>query len=485
MVAIVFSSCRKINEATELGGGIIPPIDGITTFDTSITVQAFNDTFGLANDSQFLSRAEEFFLGRINNGDQFFGKTDARIFLQLNPPAYPFSFAVADDSLYIDSVVLCMDYVETYGDTNAVQTVNVYEVNQSSDFRADTGYLVRKNEITYSNLLGSKTFAPKILNDSMKLFKDSVKNQLRIRLDNSFGTRLLKYDSTSTGINNAYKSDSIFKTKFKGFAVQSMGSGDAVMGFNLQGINTHLAIYYNYINNGKKDTTVNYFVFAYGNTVPKLNSAAANLVKRDYTGTPLLTSLNNPATTPDPLVYIQGSPGTFATIKIPALAGLGNRLIHRAELIMEELYDISDSTYTPPEFMYLDAYDPTITKNYKYRTIPYDLTYSNSGDLNLSALGVIPTNVPDGLGHNVRTWKFNISRYVQHVLNGTQSLYDLRLSAPFSLNEQFGIPPGTDLTINVFVNPTIVKGRVRLIGNNGPLDTNPRRMRLRLVYSKL
>jgi hypothetical protein len=45
-VTVLFSACRKINEATELGGGLIPPVDNITTFDTSITIQAFNDTLG-------------------------------------------------------------------------------------------------------------------------------------------------------------------------------------------------------------------------------------------------------------------------------------------------------------------------------------------------------------------------------------------------------------------------------------------------------
>ena len=88
-VAIVFSACKKINEATELGAGLIPPVDNINTFDTSISIQAFNDTFGLANDSQYISRNEEFFLGKINN-DPFFGKTDARMFFQLNPPYYKY-----------------------------------------------------------------------------------------------------------------------------------------------------------------------------------------------------------------------------------------------------------------------------------------------------------------------------------------------------------------------------------------------------------
>jgi hypothetical protein len=483
MVAIVFSSCRKINEATELGGGIIPLIDGVNTFDTIITVQAYNDTFGLANDSQYLSKGEEFFLGRINN-DPLFGKTDARIFMELKPPVFPYYFANRPDSLTIDSVVLVLDYVETYGDTMIPQTINVYEMDQSNNFRSDTAYLVRQNPFTYSTLLGSRTFAPNILNDSIKVYKDTTKNQMRIRLDNSFGTRLLNYDST--GASGAYKTDSVFRTKFKGFAIQSMGPGNAIMGFNLAGANTFLAIYYKYEkrvlpNVPQPDTTVAYFLFS-------SNTAAANYVGRDYSGTPLLASIQNPPTTPDDLIYIQGSPGTFATIKIPALAGLSNRLVHRAELIVEQLYDVTDSMFPPPDLLYLDAHDPTITRNYKYRTIPYDLGLTSSGALNLGALGIFPHIGPDGSGHNVRTWKFNISRYVQHVLTNTVPLYDLRLSAPFTLNEQFGVPPGPDVTVGISVdgvsfNPTIAKGRVRLIGDNG--TNQSRRIRLRLIYSKI
>ncbi|MBC7873002.1 MAG: DUF4270 family protein, partial [Ferruginibacter sp.] len=190
-------------------------------------------------------------------------------------------------------------------------------------------------------------------------------------------------------------------------------------------------------------------------------------------------------TAPDPIIYIQGSPGTFANIKIPALAGLPNRVIHRAELIVEQLYDITDSTLKPPDYMYLDAADPTITSNYKFRTIPYDVSFNSAGGLNLVDFGSVPVRTIDPLGRPTRSWKFNISRYVQNVLTGTQKLYDLRLSAPFSINEKYGIPPGQDITTGIIVNPSIVKGRVRLSGNTGPLDLNPRRIRLRLVYSKL
>lgn len=480
-VAIVFSACKKINESTELGGGVIPSVDNINTFDTTISVQAYQNFFGLGNDSQYLAKNEEYFLGKINS-DPFFGKTDARLFLELKPPYFKYFFLDKPDSLYIDSVVLVLDYIESYGDTNTAQTINVYELDQSNNnkFRSDSSYLIRQNSLTYSNLLGSKTFFPRNLKDSVKAYRDTTANQLRIRLNNSFGTRLLGYDSTSNG---AYGSDSLFKNKFKGFALQSMSTGNAVMGFDLTGVNTKLAIYYKYENRvvstvQKLDTAVSYFTFTG-------NSAVANYIQRDYSGTPALAALLN-GTNLDPILYLQGSPGTYADIKIPALSGLSNRVIHRAELIVEQLYDPSDTVFRSPDYLYLDAADPSITtSNYKFRTIPYDLAYTSSGALNLGLFGCVPINAPDGLGHTVRTWKFNISRYVQHVLTGTQKLYNLRLSAPFLLNEQFGIPPGTDQSTGILVNPTIVKGRVRLVGNTDPADTNPRRIRLKLIYSKL
>ena len=477
IVAILFSSCKKINESTELGGGLIPPVDNINTFDTSLTVQAFQNIFGRGNDSQYLAKNDLFFLGKINS-DPIFGQTDARMFFEIKPPFFKYYFLNRTlDSLKIDSVVLVLDYQETYGDTNTAQTINVYELDQTNKFKSDSSYLIRENTLTYSNLLGSRTFFPRSLKDSVKVFGDTTSKQLRIKLNNSFGTRLLGYDSASNG---AYGSDSLFGSNFRGFALQSMSTGKAVMGFNLAGSNTKLAIYYRYNKGGplKFDTTVANFIFTGA-------CAAANYIQRDYAGTPVLTALTN-GPNPDPTIFIQNTPGTFANIKIPALATLSNRVIHRAELIVEQLYDGSDTVFRTPDYLYLDASDPTITANtQKFRTIPYDLSFTQSGSLNLGAFGCVPVLSIDGAGRQIKTWRFNISRYVQHVLTGTQKLYDLRLTAPFTLTEQFGIPPGTDQTTGILVNSTIVKGRVRLVGNTGPLDTNPGRIRLRLVYSRL
>lgn len=467
-IILFISACKKINEATELGGGLIPPIDNITTFDTTLEVQAFNDTFSFLKDSARIARSDEHFLGMINN-DPFFGKTDARIFMEIKPSVYGTYPFARKDSVKIDSVVLVLDYAETYGDTNIAQTINVYEIDNvpANNFKYDSAYLVRQENFTYSSLLGSRSVLPSTLNDSIKAFRDTTINQLRIKLDTNFARRMFNYDTSG-----AYKSDSAFKTFFKGFVLRSMGPGNAVMGFGFGTTNTKLAFYYRIPKTGAPGdtTTVSYFFFTE-------RSGAANYVKRDYTNTPVETAVGGAS--PDPLVYIQNTPGTFATIKIPGLVGLSNRVVHRAELIMEQVYDPSDTVFYPPVVMFLDAYDTNIAK---FRTIPYDLATGPSGAIDFGGFGIFPVNAVDGAGHKIRTWHFNLSRYIQHILTGTQKIYDLRLSAPFVINDQIGIPGVTaDQTLFQRLNPTLLKGRIRLAGG----VPGPQRMRLRIIYSKL
>lgn len=487
-VAILFPACRKINEATDLGGGLIPPIDNINTFDTIINALVYNDSIGLADDSLRVSKADEYFLGRISN-DPFFGTTDARIFLELKPPSYPFVFNTGHtDSLHIDSVVLVLSHKENYGDTDLAQTINVYELdnNPGNIFKPDSLYLIRQNNLTYTNLLGSRTFAPKILNDSVKVYLDTTIGQMRIRLDDNFGQRLLNYDSSSNAIKGAYKNDSIFRTKFKGFALQSVAGGNGLMGFNLaDAANTKLAIYYRFEKNTVTHDTVSYFNFSASAPIDlKTYSASANYIIRDYSGSAFLASLSN-GNGSDASVYIQNSPGTLASIKIPDLATVSNRVLHRAELIVEEDYDASNEKFTAPTLLYLDAYDDSVSGTNKYRTIPYDASIDVNGNLNYQAFGCLSVLEQDGLGHTVNKWKFNVTRYIQHYLTGTLPLYEFRLFAPVFVKENYAIPPANDFLTSLNFNPTTTKGRVKLMGTTGPGDTNPRRLRLRLIYSKL
>ena len=454
------SSCRKINEPTELGNDLIPAVDNITTFDTTLSVETYNDLFSILNDSTRSTSANEHFLGEITN-DPLFGKTEASLFLELKPSVYPFQFAAPKDSLHIDSVVLVLSYKSTYGDSVAPHNVNVFEIDPSNNFRFDTAYLIRERPFANQGpLLGTmNNVIPWRLQDSVHLFQEDANNQLRIKLNNSFGQRLLDYDTS------VYNSDSAFKISFKGFEITAKG-GNSLLGFQLSDTNTKLAIYYQYSGDGKK--AVSYFRF---NGL----SASANYVKRDYTGSQLATYQGG--VTPDNLVFIQNTPGSFATIKIPALRNLNNRVIHRAELIIEQVYDPSDAIFTPPDFLYVDAFDSTKSN---FRTIPFDVAIDATGNLNFQSFGMVGRKTVDGSGNPITIWNFNLTRYIQHVVKQALPVYDLRLHTPYFTYDLYTFGT-TDTETFIPINTNYAVGRVRVGGGNHPTQ----RMRLRIVYSKI
>ncbi len=478
LFALSVTGCRKINEYTELGGGLIPPVDNIHTFDSTLSVQVFNDTFTSLTDSLRITANADHFLGHIQS-DPFFGQTEARLYLQLKPSEYAKYPFARPDSVTIDSVVLVLSYADTYGDTNIVQNIRVYEMNQSNDFRYDSAYLVRQENFLYNvgpalnDPFSSSLVWPRNLDDSVKVFKDTTAGQMRLRLDTNLARRFFNYDTT-----NAYKSDSIFNTRFKGFALRSESGGNAMMRFKLADFNTKLAFYYHHpkIGGGGNDTTVSYFNFYNA-------CAGASYVRRDYAGSSLAAVSGSAL--PANFAYIQKNPGSFAMIKIPDLAGLSNRLVHRAELIAEQVFDVSDNIFPPNGSLYLDALDPSISDDYKYRSIPYSLDFFPTTGFDFKALGTAPKDALDGASNKIKVWKFDLTRYVQNILNGKQTSYDLRLYAPlFIKGKTRNAATGIDFDLplyTLFVNDVIANGRVRLGGGNHPAQ----RMRLRIIYSKL
>jgi hypothetical protein len=80
-------------------------------------------------------------------------------------------------------------------------------------------------------------------------------------------------------------------------------------------------------------------------------------------------------------------------------------------------------------------------------------------------------------GNEITQWNFNVTRYVQRVVNSTEPAQELRLYAPFPLVRASSF--GVEQYINTGVPHAI--GRVRVGGGNHPTQ----RMRMRMVYSKL
>src|SRR5690606_16042926 len=128
--------------------------------------------------------------------------------------------------------------------------------------------------------------------------------------------------------------------------------------------------------------------------------------------------------------------------------------------------------------IYLDAYDGT---NDRFKTIPFDVTYDpQSGQINGAVVGFNGKSEFDDLGNPIQVWRLNLSRYVQNVVNNVDSVYKLRLSAPYFLYNYTSIQ-GFEREVPLLINQTYAVGRVRVGGGNHPTQ----KMRFRIIYSKI
>ncbi len=473
------SACTRIT-STDIGGDLIPAIDGVTTLDTVLDVITDNfEDF----DSVRVYRGDNHVLGVINN-DPLFGKTRATMFFEMKPTSFPYYIPGNKDSVVVDSAVLILSYFGVYGDSTQPLRINVSEISQSTKLNPAVGY-----PANYPNanpfVMGASLAAPltvdiRRLGDSVKNRYETSKNQIRIKLNSSVAQRFLKgYDST-----NAYRSDSAFRTYFAGFALTTDAGApaNALLKINLSDTNSKFALYYSSSSTGasQRDTSVAYFRYSAG------SSGDANFVTRDRTGSEASKHFTT-TSKPDSLVYVQASPGTYVRIRIPGLQNLSNRLVHRAELIAEQVPDDANLLTTelqmiPPRYLLLSVYDSV---NKIKRNVPNDYTLSSSGP-NIASFGgfLVGKSVP---GYDrIASYNFNLSRYVQGIVTRKDTSFTLRLSAPTNDSIRYRNPyPDLSPAYVTYLSPSVgndvADGRVRLGGG-----THSRfRMRLRIIYSRI
>ena len=465
----LLSNCTKI-KGTDIGAELIPTIDNVNTFDTAFEVIAttnlMTDTLLPRLGKDYNGNTGQYMLGYISNNQQF-GKTKASIFFELKPSAYPFSFENVSDSLYLDSAVLCLRYTNTFGDTNAIQSISVYKVNEM--LKGDTAYYTNKT-VEYADQIGSKNFAPSILNDSLYLREQKISYQLRIPLFNSFGLKMLTYD---TAKYSPLHSDSLFRKFYKGFALVPETSGpgasaNALMSFDISDTATYFRMYYRYTKNGKLDTTFKDFKFRNGVT-----SASVNSIQRDYNGSQLINHIGNKPGG-DSLVYVQASPGTYSMLTIPGInefkAKKGNVMVHLAQLNMEEvpLPGRQSSFFYAPLYIYPEVYDTTEKSFY-----PFLYDGFVNGTFSADVFGGVRNYVSDISNQPLAQYKMNITRHIQGIITRNYPNMPFRLTAPYAVKYN-------DLYISFALN-NLSTGNVVLGGGNH----SSKKMKLRLVYSKL
>ena len=472
---LIAAACTKISTTT-IGNGLIPPADGVTTFDTTLDIAAKNTNF----DTVAVSISDDNIIGYVN--DPLFGKTSASVSMQMLPPFFKYTFEVGKDSLFLDSVVLSLAYKGYWGDSTKPVSLHVYRMDAEQIFKKDSLY---KNTKTF------KPYGPELNENGLPrtfyirdILADTVhRNDIRIKLNNSFGTELLRYDTTT-----AYYNDSVFDNYLRGLIVESEQTGNTLIRTNLLDTGTKLILYYRYNRRdsaGKQDTVYRNF------TVSQYSSAHCNTISRDRSGTEIAQYLPANPNAEDDKIFIQTQPGSYSVLQIKGLTGLPNMIVHRAEMMIEQIPDYtssSDDLFGVPN-LFLSGINDTVRFAIP-PSDPYDIYHTppspvvaltGQGISNLGTFGCFPKAKADGAtGKNRYYYTFDITRYVQSVVTRDIDTVRFALWAPYG-----GYIKGSEINPYYYpiAYPTLnypAIGRVRLGGGN----RSDYRMRLHIIYSK-
>jgi hypothetical protein len=473
---LLFSACTRI-ETSELGLGLLPSMDAYNTKDTVLEV--ITETLE-RTDSMRVYPTDDHVLGNITN-DPIFGTTNASMYFQVKPSFFPFFIAGSKDSLVVDSAVLILSYKGFYGDTSKPVKVQLKRISAATPLTPLKLYASNYPELynfkTDQNL-GETTVDFAKINDSLNTRFEASSKTIRIKLSKSFATQFLKeFDSS-----NAYRSDTTLRAYFPGFALTADESANknVLLKINLIDTNTKLALYYNTNATGTRDTAVVKFNFSI------YSNGDVNFIKRNRTGAEIAKHIDKVAN--DSLVYVQTSPGTMVKVNIPGLKNFANKIIHRAELIAEQVPDAAgagslESQLLPPRYLFLGTYD-SVSKT--FGNVPNDFQGTTSGSSFMQFGGGLIYKSIDGYD-NVASYNFNISRYVQGVISRKETLFDFRIIAP--VNDSITLVPpypyNKEAPIQDYLTTAIgnqaATGRVVLGGGS----RKKFRMRVRIYYSDI
>ncbi len=471
VISIIFVRCSKL-DPTDIGLDLLPPIDNITTFDTTLRVYTSNYLF---DDSTTVNINETHTLGLIAD-DPVFGKTDAQIFLSFVPNSTNRNpFINIDSIVSIDSAILSLSYAGVvFGDSTSNQKISVFEIDDDN-FKDSLGYRV---ETPHFNTTGPD-LAGSVMNFS--LFDDEkmivvkrdtqrVSNVMRLPIDPSIGLRFAAYDTSTVYLTSGR--DSAFQKAFNGLAIRvdegGSATNNALAFFNPGHQNSKLTFYFRVIRNGVEDTLTTDLIPYYTSNI---RGYAANLVHRtvahEYAGLSKTTAVVDPEK-----LLIQSDPGSYAIINVPGLKDIPNSVIHRAELSFVSAPSAGSDVYAAPDRFFLDVIDSANNRFLSVRNDFY-ITNQQTNEYDISSFG--------GTLKNGR-YNFNLTRYLQGIITKGTENHAFRLYAPQTARVFYAVgdmvSPGRYF---IPVNNRVAKGRAVIYGG-GEL---PQSMTIRIIYSKI
>jgi len=433
LVILIFLvySCKK--DPYQVGINLLPPSDtlNIRTSDTASFV-----AYTVLQDSIRTDETTLSMLGSLM--DPVFGSTTAGFYMQYRLSAEAPDFGTNPG---LDSIVLMIPFGSIYGDTNAIQTLKVYEISQG--FNIDSSYYSNHSVQTYGVPLANYSFRPKRY-DSLTIGGVKTAPHIRINLNkftNYFGNKILNAPATSLSTSEN------FLTFMKGLYIESSRAayGGALLSFDPTSLLSKIVLYFH----NATDTARHFDIIGnslcgrfnhfdhnnYLNAAPELRQ---QVVQHDTT-----LGKNN--------LYVQGLGGVRVRIRLPFLKTFGKSgkiAINSATLTIKN--SETDTSLQPPVKLILVIVD-------------------TAGHVAFLVDETEGTSYAGGYYNRVaRTYQFRITRHMQQVVDGKIKNYDMFLMA-------------NDPSANV-----LVPNRVMLTGTNPQLPSlSADRIKLQVIYTKL
>jgi hypothetical protein len=322
--------------------------------DEAITLE-FDENFELSGQTVLGDSIATYRLGTTNQ-TYLLGQIDESIFGKYASDIYTgirFNSTLPNyENSILDSVVLELEYdsLGFYGDTTVMHNIEVYEVTEDL-VELDTIFS-NQSFATDMNPIASLSIIPDRFATIDVRYRDTeidstitLSPRLRIRLDDSYGTKLLQDSAAQVSIDD-------LEANFKGLYIKSTTDGSSMIGLNFnentdfnEGI-ARLHVYYTKTGISGEETLESYSYL--------LRSQTSSTFIHDYTGSVVGASLND-VDAGNEYLFCQNMAGVNAEINIPNLNFLDNKnsdtiIINSAQLVMtinEDVTEFETDLYPP------------------------------------------------------------------------------------------------------------------------------------------
>ncbi len=388
------AACNKKPE--QIGADLQPDQDRVQLHHTdTITLNAYS----LREDSVRTDEPARALLGSLS--DPVFGNVTAGFYTQIRLSNLAPDFGTNPQ---LDSLVLELRYSGYYGDTNTVQTLRIYELNEQ--LFLDSAYYSNTNLAYDAADMAGISFSPRP-NQAFIYGEDTLSSRIRVRLSentNPLGNKILNAPADVLEDNES------FVEYFKGLyiTVDPLSSGGAISYIDLPSVASQMSLYYS--NNDRDSLRFDLFITD--------NTPRFNRFNHDYTQAEHKLReqvLQGDTSLGAEKLYLQAMGGIRTFVRFPVLHEFSqtigrNILVNEAKLIFTG-FEQDPALTPPPQLALVRATDATG----RYSIMADQLAGENYFDGRYKA--------------SLNEYHFRITRYVQEIIKNEPHTEDYGLYA--------------------------------------------------------